>query len=150
MISIKALGVAETQIGKHEDPKGSNWGHPVQDYLLSVGITFPAAWCMAFVYWCFKQVGNDQSYRNPLYKTGGVMVQWSVSAKYRVKDPQPGDVFIMSFDGGKGHTGFVESVSKDTITTVEGNTDGDGGREGWIVARRTRKRSSILGYLRFT
>lgn len=149
MIRDKALGIAETQVGKCEDPKGSNWGEPVQTYLKSVGITFPAAWCMAFVYWCFREAAKDPSYVNTVYKTGGVMVQWAKSAQYRVKDPKPGDVFIMSFGSGKGHTGFVESVEGNIIHTIEGNTDDDGGREGWIVARRSRNISSVIGFLRF-
>lgn len=149
MIRDKALGIAETQVGKAEDPKGSNWGYPVQMYLNSVGINFPSAWCMAFVYWCFNEAAKEPGYANPVYKTGGVMVQWSKSEKYRVKDPQPGDVFIMSFGKGLGHTGFVESVDKNFIYTVEGNTNDDGSREGYEVARRKRAKSSILGYLRF-
>lgn len=149
MIRDTALGIAETQIGKCEDPKGSNWGHPVQDYLASVGITFPAPWCMAFVYWCFKEASKDPQFTNPLFKTGGVMTQWNKSAQFRVTDPEPGDVFIMSFGKGLGHTGFVESVYGDTVYTIEGNTNDDGSREGIEVARRQRKRSAFIGFLRF-
>jgi len=49
MLSSKALEVAKTQLGVEESPRGSNWGFSVQVYLKSVGITFPASWCMAFV-----------------------------------------------------------------------------------------------------
>ena len=63
-----AFKSAITQIGKSENPLGSNWGVPVKDYLKSVGIDFPASWCMAFVYWCFEQNANG---KNPLIKTGG-------------------------------------------------------------------------------
>ena len=49
-LSQKALAVAVSQIGVEETPRGSNWGVPVKDYLISVGINFPASWCMAFIY----------------------------------------------------------------------------------------------------
>jgi len=37
-LSQKALAVAVSQIGVEETPRGSNWGVPVKDYLISVGI----------------------------------------------------------------------------------------------------------------
>ena len=144
----KALKIAISQLGQHENPLGSNWGKPVQDYLKSVGITFPASWCMAFVYWCFDQVSNGS---NPLVKTGGVMRAWrEADKKYRVVgDPQPGDVFIMDFGKGLGHTGFVEKVDANFIYTIDGNTNDSGSREGIEVCRRQRPRSKIVGYLRY-
>ena len=47
------LQVAAGEIGSMEVPPGSNWGPKVKDYLVSAGVTFPAAWCAGFVYWCF-------------------------------------------------------------------------------------------------
>lgn len=141
------LQIAITQIGKEEIPKGSNWGEHVQKYLASVGITFPASWCMAFVYWCCKQSNPN----TPLIKTGGVLAQWNqIPIKYKVKTPLPGDIFIMDFGGGKGHTGFVESVSGDIIHTIEGNSNDDGSREGYEVCRKPggRKISSMKGFIR--
>ena len=54
---MKHLEVAVLEIGNEEVPRGSNWGDHIQKYLHSVGIDFPAAWCMAFVYWCCEQSG---------------------------------------------------------------------------------------------
>lgn len=143
----KALKVAIGQIGQKENPLGSNWGKPVQDYLKSVGINFPASWCMAFVYWCFEQCGPG----NPLVKTGGVLNAWNTAdKKYRVVgDPQPGDIFIMNFGKGLGHTGIVEKVDANFIYTIDGNTNDSGSREGIEVCRKQRTRSKIVGYLRY-
>lgn len=141
----KALKQAITQLGQQEKPLGSNWGHPVQDYLKSVGIGFPASWCMAFVYWCFDQVVNP----NPLVKTGGVLKVWNDAKSNRVTDPQPGDIFIMDFGKGLGHTGIVEKVDPTFIYTVEGNSNDTGSREGIEVTRKQRTRKSIKGYLRY-
>ncbi len=143
----KALKIAITQLGQHENPLGSNWGKPVQDYLASVNINFPASWCAAFVYWCFKQVVAGTP---PLVQTGGVLNHWNkADKKYRVTDPQPGDIFIMDFGKGLGHTGFVEKVDNTFIYTVEGNSNDSGSREGIEVTRKQRLRSKIKGYLRY-
>jgi len=142
---MKPIDIAITQIGMKEDPIGSNWGNPVQDYLLSVGITFPASWCMAFVYWCVKQVDVI----NALKRTGGVLDQWnSVDASHKFQRPAPGDIFIMDHGGGLGHTGFVESVDGDLIHTVEGNTNDSVSREGYEVCRRIRHASKCIGFIR--
>lgn len=143
-----ALEIAKTQVGEQEKPLGSNWGEPVKTYLHSVGIDFPASWCMAFVYWCFK-VASDTT---PLIKTGGVLRQWNESdRKYRVIGlPEPGDVFIMDFGKGLGHTGFVEKVEGNFIHTIEGNSNDTGSREGIEVTRKIRGRSKIKGYLRYS
>lgn len=142
----KVLEIAKTQLGQQEQPKGSNWGEPVKTYLKSVGITFPASWCMAFVYWCYNQLPN-----NKMFKSGGVLNVWNNSKQNRVTgDPLPGDVFIMDFGKGLGHTGIVEKSDAEFIYTIEGNTNDEGSREGYEVCRRKRAKSKIKGYLRYT
>lgn len=148
-LSEKALKMAITQIGKKENPLGSNWGTPVKDYLASVGITFPASWCMAFVYWCFNN-SLDKGQVNPLVKTGGVLAHWNkADAKYKVKDVKPGDIFIMDFGKGLGHTGIVESVDGNYVHTIEGNSNSTGSREGIEVCRHIRLKKSFKGFLRY-
>ena len=153
-LAQKALDVAISQLGVQEHPKGSNRGLQVDEYIRSVGLDPTKgsyAWCMAFQYWCHVQAANAMG-RNPLMsKTGGVLDQWNKrKAAYRVITPQPGDIFVMDYGKGQGHTGIVEKVNEDgTIDTIEGNTDSQGGREGYEVCRRVRQRSKILGYLRF-
>lgn len=143
-MSAKVVNVAQSQLGVSEQPPGSNRGPEVDQYLASVGIAFAAAWCAAFVYWCHQQASITG-----VPKTGGVLDLWNKAASNRVTEPQPGDVFILDFGGGKGHTGIVESVDGDTLTTIEGNTNDDGSREGYEVARRTRSAAKVKGFLRF-
>lgn len=140
----KLLNTALTQLGVQEVPRGSNAGPAVEAYLKSVGLGGGYAWCMAFVYWCAKQ-NNLHAH---LVKTGGVLRQWNESTKLRVKTPQPGDIFIMDFGKGVGHTGIVERVVGDVLHTVEGNTNDEGSREGYEVCRRTRKIKDCVGFLR--
>lgn len=150
-LSDRVLNVAVSQIGFAEIPKGSNWGKHVEKYLRSVGITAPSPWCMAFVYWCVDTAAKESKQINPLFKTGHVLTQWAkVPKQMRVARPQRGDIFIMDFGGGKGHTGFVASVQGDRIMTIEGNSNDEGSREGYEVCRKPggREISSIKGFIR--
>lgn len=142
------IQVAIGELGKHEEPKGSNWGTDVQKYLASVGIDFPAAWCAAFVFWCAQEaLGN----KNMLIKTGGVLYQWNnISSRLKTQAPEPGDIFIMDFGKGLGHCGIIEKVSADMLTTIEGNTNNDGSREGWEVERKVRNVKSCIGFIRLS
>lgn len=150
-----ALEVAITQIGQEEKPIGSNWGHPVQDYLASVDINFPASWCMAFLYWCFRKASLDLLIENPMIKSGGVLKEWDTNHfEYKIEPHsrlQPGDIFIQDHGGGLGHCGIIESIDGDTLHTIEANTNNNGSREGYAVERKTRPRTDpkIIGYLRY-
>lgn len=148
-LANKALALALADEGKAELPRGSNWGKYVQNLLSNVGINFAAPWCVAFVYSKFKDAADSLGVYNPVYKTGGVLKLWQQAINARVKVPQVGDVFIMDFGKGTGHTGFVCSVDGEYIHTIEGNTNDEGSREGYEVARRTRKIKDITGFLRF-
>lgn len=149
-LADRALQIAISQIGNAEIPHGSNWGPHVEKYLRSVSIGVPSPWCMAFVYWCVSEACKEMGVDNPLEKTGSVMGQWINSKDLRVAGgPQKGDIFIMDFGGGKGHTGFVSGVIGDMIKTVEGNAAPEhGGREGIEVCRKQRSIASCKGFLR--
>jgi hypothetical protein len=147
----KALEVAITQIGVQEAPGHKNKGRDVEKYLASIGLGPGYAWCMAFMYWCFNEASEKMGRKNPLFRTGGVLEQWRQrKATFRALTPQPGDIFIMDYGKGTGHTGIVEKVNEDgTVDTIEGNTNDEGSREGYEVCRRKRPSAKILGYLRF-
>ena len=100
-----------------------------------------AAWCAAFVSWVMDQTfGGDKNKRNKALRgpiSAAVSGLWSnfKSANAMTNTPQPGDVII--FKKGGSHTGIVETVNGNTITTIEGNT-GTGNayeRNGGGVAR---------------
>lgn len=148
-LAEKALEVAITQIGKEETPHGSNWGEPVRSYLLSVGINFPASWCMAFVYWCFKKASEAIPMLNPAIKSAGCLDVYNRAKVRKITSdtPKSGAVFIMDFGQGHGHTGLVERFDETYIYTIEGNTNDSGSREGYEVCRRKRLRTSIKGYV---
>jgi hypothetical protein len=144
----KTVEVAISQLGVREIPKGSNAGPEVEIYLRSVGLGKGYSWCMAFVYWCVQQSSVKTAFKNPLKKTAGVLDQYNSKIALVTKTPQPGDIFIMDFGKGLGHTGIVEKVEKDTVHTIEGNSNDEGSREGFEVCRKQRKTNTIKAFLR--
>jgi hypothetical protein len=148
-LADNAVKIAQSQLGKQEVPKGSNAGPDVEKYLKAVGLGKGYSWCMAFVFWCFEQSAIQLSIGCPLKKTAGVLDQWnSIDAYFKKTVPMPGDVFIMDFGQGKGHTGIVLKVHQWQVETIEGNTNDDGSREGYKVCKRVRDISTIKGFIR--
>ena len=105
------------------------------------------AWCAKFVSWSFAQSGTPlpsvQSSKGFAAVRSGFA--YAVANNQLTWTPQPGDVFLIRTSGQKGHTGLVVSVDEKagTITTIEGNTNPGGSRNGDGVYKRTRRIASI-------
>lgn len=147
----KALEFAVGEIGVREDPLGSNKGARVVEYQARVGIPRGGEpWCAAFVYFCFDEAAKALGVANPVVQTAGVLDHWNkarpsrkiktINQEQALDDPslvKPGMIFIISTGGGNGHTGLIESVSGNSLITIEGNTNDGGSREGIGVFRRS-------------
>ena len=129
--------IAQSQLGVVE---GNN---NYTDYGKFTG-TPNSAWCAAFVSWAMNQaVGGDSNKLNTVLrggKTAAVQTFWDrfKAANAMSSTPQVGDVVIYK-NNGKSHTGLVESVDGNKITTIEGNTSGGSGfsANGGMVARKS-------------
>lgn len=151
-LAEKTLAIATANLGVTEKPKNSNSGPEVDIYLKSVGLKPGNPWCMAFVYHSVSKAASALDIPNPLIKTGHVMSQWNGTKlrKFSAKTAnavKPGDIMIMQFEHGRGHTGIVEKIKGSLVTCIEGNTNDDGAREGYEVARRERLLTSIHGFI---
>lgn len=141
-----AVKIALSYEGQKEAPAGSNWGKFVQDCLKTVGLTFPAAWCVAFTHRCYQEAANQLKIANPHPKTGGVLKCMQMAgvarqipkAQANDKNILSGYLGIMDFGKGLGHIYIVVSVDGDKVHTIEGNTDASGSRTGGMVCRRVR------------
>lgn len=161
-----ALGVAVSQVGVMEVPPGSNRGPQVNAYLASVGLDPGNFWCMAFVHWCFEQAAGHAGQANPWPKLGGCVDVWSrikssqpnrlITRAAAMADPsrvKPGQVFILDFGGGHGHTGFVRQSFNGPLRTIEGNSNTDGSSNGlgvFEVNRRKIPDPTLKGFVDFT
>ena len=107
------------------------------------------AWCAMFISWVGAHAGVPMPRINSKKGFSAVVSARNFARKNRLltKTPRTGSVFLIIGRNGKGHTGLVESVNwaRRTITTIEGNTNAGGSRNGDGVYRRTRKISSING-----
>jgi hypothetical protein len=153
-LAQQSLQIAIAQLGVCEQPRNSNMGPEVNQYLRSVGLRPGYPWCMAFVYWCVEQACQKSGRTNPMVRTGGVMRQWNETKlrklSHRDRAIKAGDVFIMRFARGTGHTGFVKEVHPGRIVTIEGNTNDEGSREGYEVAQRERLLSTMHGIIQIS
>ncbi|MDZ4712565.1 MAG: CHAP domain-containing protein [bacterium] len=132
----------------------------VDEYLTSVGLDGGYSWCAAYVYWVYDKAYKELGKKNPLHKTAGVLNHWNNSTAKKIlsKDAaanpslvKPGQIFIMAYGGGLGHTGIVEKVNGGFLTTIEGNTNDGGSREGIGVFRRTGRKIKDInkGFLQY-
>ena len=55
-----AVRWARSKIGKHESPPQSNWGHPVQDWIMFTGFDFAVEWCGCFVAFAVVKKGGAE------------------------------------------------------------------------------------------
>lgn len=156
-----ATVVATGEIGVEEVPKGSNTGPRVNQYLRAVNLGPGHPWCMAFVNFCYEVAAKKMGVPEPLPNIGHVLTVWNqmpaankIAADAIRKNPKlllPGDVFILKIGTkGNGHTGIVAKGVSRVYETAEGNTNDDGGREGFKVAKRIRKIDApeFLGVIR--
>lgn len=152
--------IAESQIGTEEDRAHTNKGSDIAKYQASTeldGQGWP--WCAAFVDWCVAKYARTYPDRLPDYfllpKTAAAfgLEDWGREQKGRVFSPysplapQVGDIVVYKFS----HCGVVtELIASDPVNffAVEGNTNPEGGRDGYTVAHRKRSRHEVRSFVR--
>lgn len=152
------VNIAKSQIGVVELPRNSNTGPEVEGlYQRSTWLNGTGfAWCAAFICYLFKEASKkpNMEYSFKLPKTAGAydFENWARNNSNYVEilSPPftniiPGDIIIFNFS----HIGISIDVSKfGSVSTVEGNTNSSGSREGDGVYQKNRKFSLIKKVLR--
>ena len=142
------LAIAAWQVGVLESPAGSNKVKYNTDFYGREVSGSQYAWCMAFVWWVFREAGFN------LYKTAScsaLTAQYKRAGQWVTGGYKPGDIVMFDFTGKRSrteHVGIVEAVQGDTLTTIEGNTGTGNDANGGAVMRRTRKLSLVTGACR--
>ena len=144
-LSGTALKIANTLIGVHEQPLGSNKGPEVSQYLIEAGASPGDPWCMAFVYHCVKTAASQMGVDNPMENIDGkascsAVYNWAKANNKLVSSPRPGDIFLcIGGTSGHYHTGFVAGpvTDDDRYMTIEGNSNNDGSANGVAVVERS-------------
>lgn len=161
-LAQKITELARFELGT-EEVNGSNCGPRVNEYKAATNLppAEPWPWCAAFVCWivreAMKATGTKESATFKRPRTAGAwsFENWSLSqgSETSTKKPhrgdiQAGDIVIFKFS----HIGIAESAPDKSgiVTTIEGNTDGAGSREGGAVLRKKRRVDQIRSRIRFT
>ena len=162
----KVLDLARSEIGYHEkasnnqlnDPTansgGANWTK-YAEYLDSFAGFYNGpkngfAWCDVFVDYLFvKSFGFEIGRKmlcQPMSSAGAGCLYsaqyYKQAGRWHTNAPQAGDQIFFSYSAGEySHTGIVEQVNGDTVTTIEGNTSDQVGRRYYNIGNK-----QIAGY----
>ena len=155
-LSGKLVALAKKEIGV-EEVNNSNCGPRVNEYKSATWLdsTKSWPWCAAFICWLFKEAMKDGDYTFERPKTAGAydFENWArdqdssvLLKKPHNGDVQAGDIVIFTFS----HIGIATSGRDDNgyVSTIEGNTDGSGSREGGAVLAKKRQVSQIRSLIR--
>ena len=142
------LALAGLRLGILETPRGSNRGKAIDAYNRRVGTPLGSPWCASYAVDCIATVAATAGVACPIPLTAScdVLLGWARKRGRLFGSAQPGDLFlVMASEHDAVHTGFVEAVhtAAGTLTTIEGNSNSSGGREGFEVVRRTRGLRSL-------
>ena len=157
--------IAESQIGTAEDAAHSNRGAAILKYQRATSLGGQGwPWCAAFVDWCVQQLLAEpeattqlpKTFRAPRTAGAFALVDWARQVGAPVFErtagklgatPARGDVVVYAFS----HCGIVTvpmSRVSGVFSAVEGNTNAEGGRDGFEVARRGRDLSLVRALIR--
>lgn len=128
------VSVAQSQIG-HGEMFGNNMGPDVGKYL---GGRQGLPWCAGFVSYCAKRSGLNIPYT--------LRAKDFLKLGKKVSNPQAGDLIVFTHQGG-GHVGIIEKVTKEIITTIEGNL-GDYPSKVKRVSYKRNHIKNLLGFVR--
>lgn len=145
----KIIAVAASYIGALEKPGNKGfYNTEFEAKLRAVGFYTGAPWCAFFTKLVYKEAYADHNGMKAIVNTcgsGGALLTLSNfknNGTFTVgEEPKPGAIVIWQLGKtSSGHAGIVESVDlkTNTMTTIEGNTNANGSREGDRVARKLR------------
>lgn len=150
----RILDLARSQLGKKENPMGSNRVKYNDEYygMAVKGVEYP--WCCVFQWWLFRHAGASALFFGG-ERTASCTALWRDYQKrgqsVDKENIRPGDLVFFVFDGGKSggmnHVGVCESVEPGYVTTIDGNT-GSSEANGGTVARKRRSLNYVGGVAR--
>lgn len=140
------------------ETNGPNRSPFIDKMTRDLGLPLGVPWCMVLVQWVFKLAGAELGLRDDPLKpdTGGCLDLWyRVPREWRhgPREGKTGDIGILDWGGGSGHTFIVKDYSGGvyrTYSTYEGNTNKAGSREGDGFYQKDRKWSmpQLKGFIR--
>jgi hypothetical protein len=142
-VGERIVRIAESQVGQHEEPPGSEEGVAIARYRSATRGAIPGApWCAYFVSWVAKEAGVPLGNEGQGFGAVSEIWHWAQETHRAIPNgpgvvPKPGDLIVF----GDQHVGIVRRVLPDgMIETVEGNYEDK-------VALNVRSPSEPTGYV---
>lgn len=146
-VAQRIIEAARSYVGVLERPGNTGWYNAdFQAAMKKAGWYNTAPWCAYFVKWVWMMVYADNKAVLAVVNTwfnGSAKQTYDNAKRNRTfavgSVPKPGAIVVwLNGRGPAGHAGIVVSVSGNTMTTIEGNTNISGSREGDRVAEKLR------------
>jgi len=143
-----ALEYADAHLRSHpREVGGANSGPWVRLYMRGTqGAS--ALWCAGFVTFLLRQAADSMDTQRPIagsFSCDTLAAQGRANGLFVAEADvvpaqlSPGSIFLVRHSAADWtHTGLVVRADADTFSTVEGNTNDAGDREGYEVCARTR------------
>lgn len=161
-IALEEVGYLEKKTNSQLYSKTANagsanytkYGKEMHDLYPTV-MDYPAAWCDAFVDWCFYKA---YGITNAIGLIGGSFNDYTPASAQLYKNkkawytsnPKPGDQIFFKNSTRIYHTGLVYQVDNTYVYTIEGNTSGASGvvaNGGGVCTKKYKlNNSKIAGY----
>lgn len=143
------VAAARSQVGYHEGRSGGHWNNREKYAAQVAGLEWAnyQPWCATFVAWCFTKAGAIGLVPKVSASCDISASGWKHAGRWS-EYPAIGAQVFYGTPRDLVHTGLVVAFDDDTITTVEGNTNDNGSREGdgVYVKRRRRRDAYVVGY----
>ena len=146
------IETAARYVGQKEKPGNQGFYDPIFDAKMrSVGFVNGAPWCMFFVMLCVKETYPDRwevlkkLFSGSCLKT---LNNFKKAGYIILTHPEPNTICIWQHgSSSNGHTAVcgsgADAAAGSTFSTIEGNTNAVGGREGEEVAHKIRHNSNV-------
>lgn len=136
--------IALKYVGETETPNNSGFSNTdFQKRMESVGWIKSQSWCVYLAELIWKEAMPEHFAELDKLFSGSATATYKNFdiAKWHVgQTPSLGAVVIWRYGNGwQGHAGIVVKTNGTTFQTVEGNTNDQSGREGFIVAIKDRR-----------
>ncbi len=160
-LAQEIVRLATKEIGV-EEVNGSNSGKRVKEYQSATslgGTGWP--WCAAFICFIVRNamanlgIKETAKYKRPTTASAWGFEAWSRAQDKTTNTKKPhdgdivaGDILVFTFS----HIGIATGSPDKSgyVPTLEGNTNGEGSREGGAVMAKKRHVSKIRSRIRFT
>lgn len=133
------IEIANKYIGITEQPVGSNRGPLIDRWNSNAHAPLGSFWCASFVSAIAMEWEDKSGYDWPLCISADCDVWLANAKKHQCLSTKgkPGDIVLLVSGNDAYHIGIITGYSETgSLISVEGNSNNDGSRNGYMVAKR--------------